>query len=68
MSERGVGVVRSGRVTGGGADRVGDPGWAVARLAAGLILGSCGTLLIRRAAAGREPGPPRGSRQESIDL
>ncbi|MCR3725700.1 hypothetical protein FHS35_002548 [Streptomyces umbrinus] len=57
-----------GRVTGGAADPAGGPGWAIAGLAAGLALGSSGTLLIRRAAAGREPGPPRESRQELIDL
>ncbi|WTY78332.1 hypothetical protein OG418_31155 [Streptomyces phaeochromogenes] len=57
-----------GRVTGGAADPAGGPGWAIAGLAAGLALGSGGTLLIRRAAAGREPGPPRESRQELIDL
>ncbi|MEV0933272.1 hypothetical protein ACIBMX_14605 [Streptomyces phaeochromogenes] len=55
-------------VTGGAADSAGGPGWAIAGLAAGLALGSGGTLLIRRAAAGREPGPPRESRQELIDL
>lgn len=57
-----------GSVTGGAADPAGGPGWATAGLAAGLALGSGGTLLIRRAAAGREPGPPRESRQELIDL
>ncbi|MGW2825510.1 hypothetical protein ACWC24_31550 [Streptomyces sp. NPDC001443] len=40
-------------------------GWAAAGLAAGVG----GTLLARRAAAGREAGPPReGPRQELIDL
>ncbi|MEU9782893.1 hypothetical protein AB0H92_18365 [Streptomyces phaeochromogenes] len=57
-----------GHVTGGAADPAGGPGWAIAGLAAGLALGSGGTLLIRRAAAGREPGPPRESRQELLDL
>ena len=57
-----------GRVTRGAADPAGSPGWAIAGLAAGLALGSGGALLIRRAAAGREPGPPRESRQEFIDL
>ncbi|MCW8095382.1 hypothetical protein [Streptomyces tauricus] len=40
----------------------------MAGLAAGLVLGSGGTPLIRRAAAGREPRPPREPRQELIDL
>ncbi|MFD4622603.1 hypothetical protein [Streptomyces sp. NPDC058475] len=45
------------------------PRWAMAGLAAGLILGVGGTLLIRRAAARREDaGPPREPRQELIDL
>ncbi|MHA5053593.1 hypothetical protein [Streptomyces sp. SD15] len=43
--------------------------WAVAGLAGGLALGSCGTLLIRRAAARREAaGPPREPRHELIDM
>ncbi|MGW0568704.1 hypothetical protein [Streptomyces tauricus] len=46
--------------------------WAVpglaAGLTAGLVLGSGGTPLICRAAAGREPRPPREPRQELIDL
>jgi hypothetical protein len=42
--------------------------WAIPGLAAGLALGSGGTHLVRRAAAGREEGPPRESRQELIDL
>jgi len=46
----------------GPAERV---GWATA----GLAVGVGGTLLIRRAAARREAGPPRGEpRQELIDL
>ncbi|MGW6009892.1 hypothetical protein [Streptomyces sp. NPDC055210] len=62
----------SGPVVGGGS-RSGDRAWWAAPgvttgLAAGIVLGSGGTLLIRRAAAGREPGPPRESRQELIDL
>ena len=42
--------------------------WAVTGLAGGLALGVGGSLLIRRAAARREPGPPREPRQELIDL
>ncbi|MFE7073274.1 hypothetical protein ACFU96_24630 [Streptomyces sp. NPDC057620] len=62
----------SGPVVGDGS-RSGDRAWWAAPglssgLAAGVVLGSGGTLLIRRAAAGREPGPPRESRQELIDL
>nr|WP_229864013.1 hypothetical protein [Streptomyces djakartensis] len=47
----------------------GDARWAVAGLAAGLVAGAGGTLLIRRAAARREAGPPREEpRQVLIDL
>ena len=49
----------------------GDSGWsrATAGLAAGLALGAGGSVLIRRAAARREAGPPHGEpRQELIDL
>jgi len=42
--------------------------WAVTGLAGGLALGVGGSFLIRRAAARREPGPPREPRQELIDL
>lgn len=43
--------------------------WVVPGLAAGLLLGVGGTLLIRRAAARRDSaGPPREPRQELIDL
>ncbi|WP_373557576.1 hypothetical protein [Streptomyces sp. Tue6028] len=43
--------------------------WAVPGLAAGLVLGAGGSVLIRRAAARREAaGPPREPRQELIDL
>jgi hypothetical protein len=57
------------RPTADGGSRSADGAWwAIPGLAAGLALGSGGTLLIRRAAAGREPWPPRESRQELIDL
>ncbi|MFI9763119.1 hypothetical protein ACIHFB_34930 [Streptomyces sp. NPDC051963] len=47
----------------------GDVWWAVPGLAVGFVTGVGGTLLIRRAAAGHEAGPPRdGPRQELIDL
>ncbi|MBR8643404.1 hypothetical protein KEF29_38805 [Streptomyces tuirus] len=47
----------------------GDVRWAVAGLAVGLVAGVGGTLLIRRAAARREAGPPREEpRQVLIDL
>ncbi|MFD9001368.1 hypothetical protein ACFV0T_10420 [Streptomyces sp. NPDC059582] len=52
----------------------GDDGWAhwwwtLPGLAAGIALGSGGTLLIRRAAARRAAGPPREEpHQELIDL
>ncbi|NUT25052.1 MAG: hypothetical protein HOV84_03810 [Streptomyces sp.] len=47
----------------------GGAGWAVAGLAAGFVTGVGGTLLIRRAAARPEAGPPREEpRQELIDL
>ncbi|NUP19313.1 MAG: hypothetical protein HOZ81_25135, partial [Streptomyces sp.] len=47
----------------------GGAGWAVAGLAAGFVTGVGGTLLIRRAAARPEVGPPREEpRQELIDL
>jgi hypothetical protein len=49
----------------------GDSGWsrATAGLAAGLALGAGGSVLIHRAAARREAGPPHGEpRQELIDL
>ncbi|MEV0217911.1 hypothetical protein [Streptomyces sp. NPDC050704] len=42
--------------------------WAIPGLAAGLAVGSGGTLLVRRTAARREPEPPQESRQELIDL
>ncbi|WP_063776968.1 hypothetical protein [Streptomyces viridochromogenes] len=48
---------------------MGDAGWAVAGLAVGFATGVGGTLLIRRAAARPEAGPPREEpRQELIDL
>ncbi|MGW0819829.1 hypothetical protein [Streptomyces sp. NPDC002845] len=37
-------------------------------LAFGVALGSCGTLLIRRAATRHQPGPPREPRQELLDV
>ncbi|QOV41506.1 hypothetical protein IM697_39725 [Streptomyces ferrugineus] len=44
-------------------------GWGLAGLAVGFATGAGGTLLIRRAAARQEAGPPReGPRQELIDL
>ncbi|WP_247197808.1 hypothetical protein [Streptomyces sp. GESEQ-35] len=47
----------------------GDVWWALPGLAVGFVTGVGGTLLIRRAAAGHEAGPPRdGPRQELIDL
>jgi hypothetical protein len=47
----------------------GDVRWAVAGGALGLVAGAGGTLLIRRAAARREAGPPREEpRQVLIDL
>ncbi|MFJ8936882.1 hypothetical protein ACIRL0_14410 [Streptomyces sp. NPDC102365] len=62
----------SGPVVGGGSGP-GDRAWwaqpGLARgLVAGLVLGCGGTVLIRRAAARRAPGPPREPRQELIDL
>ncbi|MGW1362607.1 hypothetical protein ACWCQP_35020 [Streptomyces chartreusis] len=46
-----------------------DTGWALAGLAVGFAAGVGGTLLIRRAAARPEAGPPRQEpRQELIDL
>jgi hypothetical protein len=57
-----------GPVAGDGSRSADRAWWTVPGLAVGLALGSGGTLLIRRAAAGREPGPPRASRQELIDL
>ncbi|WP_369252545.1 hypothetical protein [Streptomyces sp. R41] len=43
--------------------------WAIPGLAAGLVIGVGGTLLIRHAAARHEAaGPPREPRQELIDL
>ncbi|MFG1669754.1 hypothetical protein [Streptomyces sp. Y7] len=46
-----------------------DAGWAVAGLAVGFATGVGGTLLIRRAAARPDAGPPRREpRQELIDL
>lgn len=42
--------------------------WAIPGLGAGLALGAGGSFLMRRAAARREPGPPREPRQELIDL
>ncbi|MEW1643178.1 hypothetical protein [Streptomyces sp. NPDC091219] len=57
-----------GSANGAGAGWTGPAGpvwWA----AAGVAVGAGGTLLIRRAAARREAGPPRGEpRQELIDL
>lgn len=57
-----------GRTVGGGPDyagRIGPVWWA----AAGVAVGVGGTLLIRRAAARGEAGPPREEpRQELIDL
>ncbi|MFE6177390.1 hypothetical protein [Streptomyces sp. NPDC056464] len=48
---------------------LGDAGWAVAGLAIGFATGVGGTLLIRRAAARPEAGPPRQEpRHELIDL
>lgn len=41
--------------------------WAIPALVLGLALGSGATLLVRRAAARRESGPPGGPRQELID-
>lgn len=41
--------------------------WAIPALGLGLLLGSGATLLLRRAAARHESGPPRGPRQELID-
>ncbi|MFE1946551.1 hypothetical protein [Streptomyces massasporeus] len=47
----------------------GDVRWAVTAGALGLAAGAGGTLLIRRAAARREAGPPREEpRQVLIDL
>ncbi|WP_237524989.1 hypothetical protein [Streptomyces sp. SID5643] len=47
----------------------GDVRWAVTAAALGLAAGAGGTLLIRRAAARREAGPPREEpRQVLIDL
>ncbi|MFJ9249240.1 hypothetical protein [Streptomyces sp. NPDC101776] len=64
LGETGAG----GRVVGGRHGSVGPAGpawWAVA----GVAVGVGGTLLIRRAAARREAGPPREEpRQELIDL
>ncbi|MFJ7075981.1 hypothetical protein [Streptomyces sp. NPDC098781] len=59
--------------TAAGGDRagpgLGDAGWAVAGLAVGFAAGVGGTLLIRRAAARPEAGPPRQEpRHELIDL
>ncbi|MGC0329957.1 hypothetical protein RKD23_002947 [Streptomyces sp. SAI-170] len=43
--------------------------WALPGLGVGVAVGCGGALLIRRAAARQEPGPPRGEpRQELIDL
>jgi hypothetical protein len=43
--------------------------WAVSGLAVGIAVGAGGTVLIRRAAARRDAGPPREEpRQELIDL
>ncbi|MER5942247.1 hypothetical protein ABT121_33635 [Streptomyces sp. NPDC001928] len=48
---------------------LGGAGWALAGLAVGFATGVGGTLLIRRAAARPEAGPPRQEpRQELIDL
>ncbi|AVH61207.1 hypothetical protein C4B68_15445 [Streptomyces dengpaensis] len=50
-------------------DAAGRGEWAIPGLAAGLVLGVGGTLLIRGAAARREAaGPLREPRQELIDL
>jgi hypothetical protein len=49
----------------------GDSGWswALPGLGAGLVIGTGGSLLIRRAAARQDAGPPREEpRQELIDL
>ncbi|WUR99184.1 hypothetical protein OG226_20640 [Streptomyces sp. NBC_01261] len=62
------GTGNSSRAVGGGSESAGPAGpvwWA----AAGVAVGIGGTLLIRRAAARREAGPPREEpRQELIDL
>ncbi|MBV1935385.1 hypothetical protein KUF83_02250 [Streptomyces sp. BV286] len=57
-----------GRTAGGGTDPADHEWWVLSGLAAGLVLGSGCTLLIRRAAARHEPGPPREPRRELIDL
>ncbi|MET7567940.1 hypothetical protein ABZT04_05475 [Streptomyces sp. NPDC005492] len=65
--ERAGGPGAAGAVAGGrkSADLAGPFWWA----AAGVAVGVGGTLLIRRAAARREAGPPREEpRQELIDL
>ncbi|WP_405880195.1 hypothetical protein OG747_17070 [Streptomyces sp. NBC_01384] len=69
-------VVRQGRLlAGSAAAATSKPGleerarWGLPGLAAGLVLGVGGTLLMRRAAARRDAaGPPREPRQELIDL
>ncbi|MER6348791.1 hypothetical protein ACWC10_28065 [Streptomyces sp. NPDC001595] len=72
LKELGVMGPRSARAgelpASGPAD--GDSGWsrAVPALGAGLVLGAGGSLLIRRAAARQNAGPPRVEpRQELID-
>ncbi|MDX2553887.1 hypothetical protein [Streptomyces stelliscabiei] len=69
----GSGTETGGTVTGtrAAADASGPAGharWAIPALALGLLLGSGGaTLLLRRAAARHESGPPREPRQELLD-
>jgi hypothetical protein len=70
-------LAEQGRLFGSGSTSVADSDphaverarWAIPGLAAGLVIGVGGTLVIRRAAARQEAaGPPREPRQELIDL
>ncbi|MET7696158.1 hypothetical protein [Streptomyces sp. NPDC005485] len=65
-----LGPARTATTTSAAADKGTSDSvrWAVTGLAGGLALGVGGSLLIRRAAARHEPGPPREPRQELIDL
>nr|WP_093905497.1 hypothetical protein [Streptomyces sp. cf386] len=69
LGETEGGVVENTAAGGWPGPALDDAGWAVAGLAAGFATGIGGTLLIRRAAARPEAGPPREEpRQVLIDL
>ncbi|MFF6782062.1 hypothetical protein [Streptomyces sp. NPDC012510] len=63
------GTTADARATASTPGLAGRAQWAISALALGLLLGSGGAvLLLRRAAARRESGPPRGPRQQVIDV